>query len=62
MQEHEFYNLHRWDFSRDVGEALTRQLVLHLRLEHGMRMRDIARRLGISQGEVSRIVSDHRRP
>ena len=62
MQEHEFYNLHRWDSSRDVSEALTRQLVLHLRLDHGMRMRDIARRLGISQGEVSRIVSDHRRP
>jgi DNA-binding transcriptional regulator LsrR (DeoR family) len=62
MQEHEFYNLHRGASLREVGEALFRQLVIHLRMEHGMRLRDIARRLGIPQREVSRILSTHRLP
>jgi DNA-binding transcriptional regulator YiaG len=61
MQEHEYYNLYHSAARRGYeAEQASNQFALglmidHLREEHGMKVRDIARRLGVKQ----RIVSEH---
>ena len=58
MREDQYYNnMNSLDFGFEkVIMFFARQMILHLRMEHQMSVRDIAKRMGMKMKEVTEIL------
>jgi DNA-binding NarL/FixJ family response regulator len=59
LTEAQMYDLQaRGSSTNSMIFQLQRQMILHLRVEHGMALHEIARRMSLSMRQVKQILSD----